>query len=90
MPLLSVQHSVPDCDEDTLAWQQGKALFCMRGWASLRAVLPRKEGRRYYICSSRLGLIRWCIIQHVKAVHDTVSDPSDVHLMNRCIMQAPG
>ena len=28
----------------------------------------RKEGRKYYICSSRLGLIRWDIIQHVKAV----------------------
>ena len=26
------------------------------------------EGRNY-ICSSRLGLIRWDIIQHVKAVH---------------------
>ena len=36
----------------------------------LRLWQPRKEGRKYYICSSRLGLIRWDIIQHVKAVHD--------------------
>ena len=40
----------------------------------------RKEGRKYYICSSRLGLIRWDIIQHVKAVHDKMSNTSDVHL----------
>ena len=39
-----------------------------------------KEGRKYYICSSRLGLIRWDIIQHVKAVHDKMSNTSDVHL----------
>ena len=38
----------------------------------------RKEGRKYYICSSRLGLIRWDIIQHVKAVHDKMSNTSDV------------
>ena len=39
-----------------------------------------KEGRKYYICSSRLGLIRWDIIQHVKAVHDKMSNTSDVCL----------
>ena len=39
-----------------------------------------KEGRKYYICSSRLGLIRWDIIQHVKAVHHKVSNTSDVQL----------
>ena len=39
------------------------------------------EGRKeLYICSSRLGLNRWYIIHQVKAVHDKMSDPSDVHL----------
>ena len=47
----------------------------------------RKEGRRYhYICSSRLGLIRWYFIlsgiQHVKAVHGNVSNTSEVHLLH--------
>ena len=31
----------------------------------LQGTIYRKEERKYYICSSRLGLIRWCVIQHV-------------------------
>ena len=47
-----------------------------------------KEGRKYYICSSRLGLIRWDIIQHVKAVHHKVSNTSDVQLPHELLHRA--
>ena len=60
----------------------GYDMPCMR-WCIVRSVrqgTSRKEGRNYYICSSRLGLIRWDVIQHVKAVHDKMSNTSDVHL----------
>ena len=42
---------------------------------------PLKEGRKCYICSSRLGLIRWDIIQHVKAVHHKVSNSGVIELI---------
>ena len=53
-----------------------------RQWTvkDVEASQGRKEGSKYYICSSRLGLIRWDIIQHVKAVHHKVSNTSDVQL----------
>ena len=48
----------------------------------------QKEGRKkYYICSSRLGLIRWDIIQHVKAVHHKVSNTSDVQLPHELLLR---
>ena len=52
----------------------------MHNHVSTFETLGRKEGRKYYICSSRLGLIRWDIIQHVKAVHHKMSNTSDVQL----------
>ena len=46
-----------------------------------------KEGRKYYICSSRLGLIRWYDrfrsnrrIQQVKAILDKVRYTNDILL----------
>ena len=46
-----------------------------------------KSGRKYYICSSRLGLIREYDtvlldrqVQQVKTFHDKVCSTSDVHL----------
>ena len=60
-----------ECDGDVFGACECAICFCSA---------DRKEGRKYYICSSRLGLIRWDIIQHVKAVHDKMSNTSDVHL----------
>ena len=75
----AVSEAQPTCRYCSYRAAQNNANYDIRQRVTCCSVPPlpyRKEGRKYYICSSRLGLIRWDIIQHVKAVHDKMSNTS--------------
>ena len=89
---LRVQASTTCGQRTSITWSEGNLTPVGRlMWRIMVYALPNgvqaQEGRKYYICSSRLGLIRWYDrfrsdrrIQQVKAILDKVRYTDDILL----------